>query len=145
MLACYYPQGKQLASGVIALLTCQSHYNVSVINTTPCARLLLCHPLDQRIATVTSEGRNILLRLRYSVVTQLLRRTRLHLRFSNGCECCKAIQKKKMVVVFVHKSCLSTFFLLRFFFESYQEIVTVQCKNPIIVTEKYVWGDLRGV
>src|SRR4029434_1966630 len=36
MLACYYPQGKQLASGVIALLTCQSHYNVSVINTTPC-------------------------------------------------------------------------------------------------------------
>src|SRR4029434_4831730 len=51
MLACYYSQGKQLASGVIGLLTCQSHHNVSVINTTPCARLLLCHPLDQRIPT----------------------------------------------------------------------------------------------
>src|SRR4029434_8130429 len=36
MLACYYPQGQQLASGVIGLLTCQSHYNTSVINTTPC-------------------------------------------------------------------------------------------------------------
>ena len=55
MLACYYPQGKQLASGVIGLLTCQSHYNVCIINTTPCARLLLRHPLDQRIATLTSE------------------------------------------------------------------------------------------
>ena len=43
------------ASGVIGLLTCQSHCNVSVINTTPCARLLLRHPLDQRIATLTSE------------------------------------------------------------------------------------------
>src|SRR4029434_6247949 len=51
MLACYYSQGKQLASGVIGLLTCQSHYNVSVINTTPCARLLLPQLLDQRIAT----------------------------------------------------------------------------------------------
>src|SRR4029434_6002813 len=50
MLACYYSQGKQLTSGVIGLLTCQSHCNVSVINTTPCARLLLRHPLDQRIA-----------------------------------------------------------------------------------------------
>src|SRR4029434_6265242 len=55
MLACYYSQGKQLASGVIGLLTRQSNYNVSVINTTPCARLLLPHPLDQRIATLTSE------------------------------------------------------------------------------------------
>src|SRR4029434_2698511 len=52
MLACYYSQGKQLASGVIGLLNCQSHYNVSVINTTPCARLLLRHPLDQRIPTL---------------------------------------------------------------------------------------------
>src|SRR4029434_6856046 len=49
MLACYYLQGKQLASGVIGLLTCQSHYNVSGINRTPPARLLLRHPLDQRI------------------------------------------------------------------------------------------------
>src|SRR4029434_4684265 len=55
MLACYCLQGKHLASGVIGLLTCQSHYNVSVINTTPCARLLLCHPLDQRIPTQTCE------------------------------------------------------------------------------------------
>src|SRR4029434_2831795 len=55
MLACYYPQGKQLASGVIGLLTCQSHYNVSVINTTPCARLFLRHLLDQRILTCTCE------------------------------------------------------------------------------------------
>src|SRR4029434_9362540 len=51
MLACYYSQDKQLASGVIGLLTCQSHYNVSGINRTPCARLLLRHPLDQRIPT----------------------------------------------------------------------------------------------
>src|SRR4029434_8259289 len=51
MLACYYLQGKQLASGVIGLLTCQSHYNVSGINRTPRARLLLRHPLDQRILT----------------------------------------------------------------------------------------------
>ena len=56
MLACYCLQGKQLASGVIGLLTCQSHYNVSVINTTPCARLLLHHLLDQRIVTDTSES-----------------------------------------------------------------------------------------
>src|SRR4029434_3891163 len=55
MLACYYSQGKQLASGVIGSLTCESHYNVSVINTTPCARLLLCHPLDQRIPTQTCD------------------------------------------------------------------------------------------
>ena len=56
MLACYYSQGKQLASGVIGLLNCQSHYNVSGINTTPCARLLLRHPLDQRIPTRTCES-----------------------------------------------------------------------------------------
>src|SRR4029434_7183166 len=56
MLACYYPQGTQLASGVIGLLTCQSHYNVSVIKTTPCARLLLRHHLDQRIPTHTCES-----------------------------------------------------------------------------------------
>src|SRR4029434_10648639 len=55
MLACYYLQGKQLASGVIGLLTCQSHYNVSGINTTPCARLLLRHPLAQRIPTEPCE------------------------------------------------------------------------------------------
>ena len=55
MLACYCLQGKQLASGVIGLLTCQSHYNVSGINTTPCARLLFRHPLDQRIPTHTCE------------------------------------------------------------------------------------------
>src|SRR4029434_2321475 len=55
MLACYNSQGKQLASGVIGLLTCQSHYNVSVINTTPCARLLLHHPLAQRIPTDACE------------------------------------------------------------------------------------------
>src|SRR4029434_7096321 len=55
MLACYYLQGKQLASGVIGLLTCQSHYNVSGINRTPHARLLLRHPLDQRIPTEPSE------------------------------------------------------------------------------------------
>src|SRR4029434_1942888 len=53
MLTCYYSQGKQLASGVIGLLTCQSHYNVSGINTTPCARLLLRHPLDQHMLTRT--------------------------------------------------------------------------------------------
>src|SRR4029434_1355296 len=53
MLACYYLQGKQLASGVIGLLTCQSHYNVYGINRTPRARLLLRHPLDQRILTRT--------------------------------------------------------------------------------------------
>src|SRR4029434_2688525 len=29
MFACYYPQGKQLASSAIGLLTCQSHYYVS--------------------------------------------------------------------------------------------------------------------
>src|SRR4029434_6510022 len=51
MLACYYSQGKQLASGVIGLLNCQSHYNVSGITRTPCARLLLRHPLAQRIPT----------------------------------------------------------------------------------------------
>src|SRR4029434_10842849 len=55
MLACYYSQGKQLASGVIVFLTCQSHYNVSGNNTTPCARLLLHHPLDQRILTQPCE------------------------------------------------------------------------------------------
>src|SRR4029434_1198835 len=55
MIACYYSQGKQLASGVIGLFTCQSHYNDSVINTTPCARLLLRHSLDQRIPTRTCE------------------------------------------------------------------------------------------
>ena len=49
----------------------------------------------------------------------------------------KHLLKKKMaadqtpyMVVFVHKSCLFDFFL------SYREIDTVQCKNPIIVTEK---------
>src|SRR4029434_2440849 len=36
--------------------------------------------------------------------------------------------------VFVPKSCLFDFFLLRFF-KSYREIDTVQCKNPFIVTE----------
>src|SRR4029434_11194705 len=56
MLACYYPQGKQLPGGMIGLLTCQSHYNVSVINTTPCAIHLLCHPLNQRIPTQTCES-----------------------------------------------------------------------------------------
>ena len=55
MLACYCLQGKQLASGVIGLLTCQSHYNVSGINRTPCARLLLRHPLAQRIPTEACE------------------------------------------------------------------------------------------
>src|SRR4029434_3123698 len=55
MLACYCLQGKQLASGVIGLLTCQSHDNVSGINRTPSARLLLRHPLAQRIPTCTSE------------------------------------------------------------------------------------------
>ena len=55
MLACFYPQGKQLASSVIGLLTCESHYNVSVINTTPCARLLLRHLLEQRIPTQSCE------------------------------------------------------------------------------------------
>src|SRR4029434_5429869 len=55
MLACYCLQGKQLASGVIGLLICQSHCNVSGINTTPCTRLLLRHPLDQRIPTEPCE------------------------------------------------------------------------------------------
>src|SRR4029434_10286294 len=55
MLACYCLQGKQLASGMIGLLTCQSHYNVSGINRTPCARLLLRHPLAQRIPTEARE------------------------------------------------------------------------------------------
>src|SRR4029434_10565389 len=55
MLACYYSQGKQLASGVIGLLTCPSHYNVSGINTNPRARLLLRHSLTQRIPTRTCE------------------------------------------------------------------------------------------
>src|SRR4029434_9518395 len=55
MLACYCLQGKQLASGVIGLLTCQSHYNVSGINRTPCARLLLRHPLAQHIPTDVCE------------------------------------------------------------------------------------------
>ena len=55
MLACYCLQGKQLASGVIGLLTCQSHYNVSGINRTPCARLLLRHPLAQHIPTEACE------------------------------------------------------------------------------------------
>src|SRR4029434_2664342 len=55
MLACYCLQGKQLASGMIGLLTCQSHYNVSGINRTPCARLLLRHPLAQRIPTEACE------------------------------------------------------------------------------------------
>src|SRR4029434_6835153 len=55
MLACYCLQGKQRASGVIGLLTCQSHYNVSGINRTPCARLLLRHPLAQRIPTEACE------------------------------------------------------------------------------------------
>ena len=35
MLACYCLQGKQLASGVIGLLTCQSHYNVSGYKQNP--------------------------------------------------------------------------------------------------------------
>src|SRR4029434_9681695 len=99
-----------------------------------------------------TKGRNILLRLCYSVVTQLLRRTCFHSWFSDGCGYCKPIKKKnrwrrtKLVsmVVFVHKSCLFDFFLFRFF-KSYREIDTVQCKNPFIVTEKYVRGDLRGV
>src|SRR4029434_2520485 len=52
MLACYCLQGKQLAIG---LLTCQSHYNVSGINRTPCARLLLRYPLAQRIPTEMCE------------------------------------------------------------------------------------------
>src|SRR4029434_5099247 len=55
MLACYYSQGKQLASGVIGLLTCQSHCNVSGINRTPCASLPLRHPLAQRIPTEACE------------------------------------------------------------------------------------------
>src|SRR4029434_7267955 len=55
MLACYCLQGKQLTSGVIGLLTCQSHYNVSGIHSTPCARLLLRHPLAQRIPTEACE------------------------------------------------------------------------------------------
>src|SRR4029434_8293562 len=55
MLACYCLQGKQLASGVIGFLTCQSHYNVSGINRTPRARLLLRHPLAQRIPTEACE------------------------------------------------------------------------------------------
>src|SRR4029434_307652 len=55
MLACYCLQGKQLASGVIGLLTCQSHYNVSGINRTPRASLLLRHPLAQRIPTCRCE------------------------------------------------------------------------------------------
>ena len=55
MLACYCLEGKQLASGVIGLLTCQSHYNVSGINRTPCARLLLRHTLAQRIPTEACE------------------------------------------------------------------------------------------
>src|SRR4029434_5821585 len=42
-----------------------------------------------------------------------------------------------MLVVFVPKSCLFDFFLLRFF-KSYREIDTVQCKNPLLVTEKYI-------
>ena len=46
------------------------------------------------------------------------------------------------MVVFVPKSCLFDFFLLRFFL-SYQEIDTVQCKNPVTVTEKYVRGFAR--
>ena len=37
------------------------------------------------------KGRNILLCLRYSVVTQLPRWTRFHLWFSDGCGCCKAL------------------------------------------------------
>src|SRR4029434_11161808 len=55
MLACYCLQGKQLASGVIDRSTNQSHYNVCGINTTPCARLLLRHPLAQRIPTEPCE------------------------------------------------------------------------------------------
>jgi len=47
-----------------------------------------------------------------------------------------------LMVVFVPKSCLFDFLLL-IFLESYREIDTVQCKNPIIVTEKYVWEDLQ--
>ena len=52
----------------------------------------------------------------------------------------KALKKKmadqtSYMVVFVPKSGLFDFFLL-IFLESYREIDTVQCKNPIIVTEK---------
>src|SRR4029434_2336816 len=52
-------------------------------------------------------------------------------------------QKKKMATKLRRWSYLylkvvcSTFFLLRFFL-NYREIDTVQCKNPFIVTEKYV-------
>ena len=48
-----------------------------------------------------------------------------------------ADQTPYLYVVFVHKSCLFDFFLLRFFL-SYLEIDSVQCKNLFIVTEKYV-------
>src|SRR4029434_10264128 len=55
MLACYCLQGEQLASGVIDRSTNQSHYNISGINRTPRARLLLRHPLAQRIPTDACE------------------------------------------------------------------------------------------
>src|SRR4029434_821006 len=49
------------------------------------------------------------------------------------------------MVVFVPKSCLFDFLLL-IFLESYREIDTVQCKNPIIVTDMSErickWGHL---
>src|SRR4029434_9408181 len=47
-----------------------------------------------------------------------------------------------LIVVFVPKSCLFGFLLL-IFLESYREIDTVQCKNLVIETEKYVWGFAR--
>src|SRR4029434_10395738 len=43
--------------------------------------------------------------------------------------------KLRIWSLFVPKSCLFHFFLL-ILLESYREIDTVQCKNPIIVTEK---------
>ena len=66
------------------------------------------------------KGRNILLRLRYSVVTQLPRRTRFHLWFSEGCGCCKAFKKKKMAdqtptvdgrILYIKVVCLTFFYL----------------------------------
>src|SRR4029434_8974279 len=230
MLACYCLQGKQLASGMIDRSTNQSHYNVSGINRTPCARLLLRHPLAQCIPTEacecsvrlpfgivssqdefqrrveeTYEGvvrwcryncraftrfrRNALVRegsrlyIHFEWGDVILCRTELWLRwvpvrcvscfacskslrmfnFSRGNACVsqsnclscitdstgasqsdpvyahvqKAASSKKKMVVFVPKSCLFDFFLLRFFLR-YRRIDTGQFKNPFIVTEKYV-------
>ena len=49
-----------------------------------------------RCNALIRKGRNILLRLRYSVVTQLPRWTCFHLWFSDGCGCCKAFKKKRL-------------------------------------------------